>query len=116
MLHLFLLQGLRKTPFYSYHLATRSICAKRVDFRMASSTIQASAERLEELSTYLSEIRSKVTSAAAPGSQPLLIAVSKYKPSSDIAACFEHGQRDFGENYVQELVDKAKEVCKSCFV
>lgn len=38
------------------------------------------------------------------------MAVSKYKPSSDILACYEQGQRDFGENYVQELVDKAKQV------
>ena len=42
---------------------------------------------------------------------PVLVAVSKYKPCSDILACYEHEQRDFGENYVQELVDKAKEVC-----
>jgi len=39
-----------------------------------------------------------------------LVAVSKYKPSADILVCYEDGQRDFGENYVQELVDKAKEL------
>jgi len=36
-----------------------------------------------------------------------LVAVSKTKPVEDIAALYEAGQRDFGENYVQELVDKA---------
>ena len=36
-----------------------------------------------------------------------LIAVSKTKPIEDIIALYELGQRDFGENYVQELVDKA---------
>jgi pyridoxal phosphate enzyme (YggS family) len=36
-----------------------------------------------------------------------LIAVSKTKPNEDIIALYELGQRDFGENYVQELVDKA---------
>lgn len=41
---------------------------------------------------------------------PTLVAVSKYKPASDILACYEHGQRDFGENYVQELIDKSKVV------
>lgn len=41
---------------------------------------------------------------------PTLVAVSKYKPASDILACYELGHRDFGENYVQELTDKAKEV------
>ena len=35
-----------------------------------------------------------------------LIAVSKTKPVEDIQALYELGQRDFGENYVQELVDK----------
>jgi len=35
-----------------------------------------------------------------------LVAVSKTKPSEDIRALYDLGQRDFGENYVQELVDK----------
>ena len=36
-----------------------------------------------------------------------LVAVSKMKPVEDIQALYELGQRDFGENYVQELVEKA---------
>lgn len=35
-----------------------------------------------------------------------LVAVSKTKPNEDIQALYDLGQRDFGENYVQELVDK----------
>ncbi len=35
-----------------------------------------------------------------------LIAVSKTKPNEDIQALYNAGQRDFGENYVQELTDK----------
>ena len=35
-----------------------------------------------------------------------LIAVSKIKPIQDIQAMYNLGQRDFGENYVQEIVDK----------
>lgn len=35
-----------------------------------------------------------------------LVAVSKTKPVEDIRELYELGQRDFGENYVQELVDK----------
>ncbi len=35
-----------------------------------------------------------------------LVAVSKTKPVDDILQLYELGQRDFGENYVQELVDK----------
>ncbi len=38
--------------------------------------------------------------------QVQLVAVSKTKPIEDILALYNLGQRDFGENYVQELVDK----------
>ncbi len=35
-----------------------------------------------------------------------LVAVSKLKPNEDILALYNLGQRDFGENYVQELMAK----------
>src|SRR5580692_4333892 len=35
-----------------------------------------------------------------------LVAVSKTKPVEDIQALYDLGQRDFGENYVQELLGK----------
>ena len=38
--------------------------------------------------------------------QVTLVAVSKTKPVEDIQALYDFGQRDFGENYVQELVEK----------
>src|ERR1700751_366412 len=36
-----------------------------------------------------------------------LVAVSKTKSAEDIMELYNLGHRDFGENYVQELVDKA---------
>lgn len=39
-----------------------------------------------------------------------LVAVSKTKPAADIQELYNLGQRDFGENYVQELVDKQAEL------
>lgn len=51
-------------------------------------------DKFKELSSELAE--KKVT----------LIAVSKTKPVEDIKVLYDLGQRDFGENYVQELVDK----------
>jgi pyridoxal phosphate enzyme (YggS family) len=39
-----------------------------------------------------------------------LVAVSKTKPSEDIRTLYHLGQRDFGENYVQELVGKQPEL------
>lgn len=38
--------------------------------------------------------------------QVTLVAVSKTKPVSDIKELYDLGHRDFGENYVQELVEK----------
>ncbi len=35
-----------------------------------------------------------------------VVAVSKTKPAEDILALYELGQRDFGENYVQEMKEK----------
>lgn len=40
---------------------------------------------------------------------PCLVAVSKTKPIESILEAYEHGQRDFGENYVQELFEKAED-------
>jgi PLP dependent protein len=51
---------------------------------------------LEAYHALLQEISGKVT----------LVAVSKTKPVEDIIELYEAGHRDFGENYVQELVAK----------
>ncbi|MEY4886486.1 MAG: hypothetical protein RL151_1795 [Bacteroidota bacterium] len=49
--------------------------------------------------------------SARLGSQHVtLVAVSKTKPSTDIQTLYDLGQRDFGENYVQELVGKQAEL------
>ena len=45
----------------------------------------------------LNELKSKSAS---------LVAVSKIQAVEDIKKMYDLGQRDFGENYVQELVDK----------
>jgi len=39
-----------------------------------------------------------------------LVAVSKTKPVKDITVLYDLGHRDFGENYVQELVDKQSQM------
>ena len=44
------------------------------------------------------------------GHQVTLVAVSKTIPATDILELYQLGQRDFGENYVQELVDKAAQL------
>lgn len=42
----------------------------------------------------------------------VLVAVSKTKPVADILELYDLGQRDFGENYVQELKDKYEQLPK----
>jgi hypothetical protein len=76
-------------------------------------SMSASIERSAEVSESLAEIKSRVQAVSLPSTPfpPTLVAVSKYKPASDILTCYEDGQLDFGENYVQELVEKAGAVC-----
>jgi PLP dependent protein len=49
-------------------------------------------------------------SAISVGQRPILVAVSKTKPTADIRQAFAAGQRHFGENYVQEAVQKVAEL------
>lgn len=51
-------------------------------------------------------------SAALQEKGVTLVAVSKTKPVEDILELYELGQRDFGENYVQELVTKYEQLPK----
>jgi pyridoxal phosphate enzyme (YggS family) len=62
----------------------------------------------------LARVKDRILRAAtAVGREPAsvrLVAVSKTKPAAAVRAAYEAGQRDFGENYAQELVDKAAEL------
>ena len=69
--------------------------------------MQTIAERLE---TAHAEIASATAKSHRPSNSVKLLAVSKTKPVSDIIAAYEAGQRLFGENYVQEGVDKVQEL------
>ena len=58
----------------------------------------------------ISQIRSRLSKATDAANRELdsvkLIAVSKTKPANAIKAIYDTGQRDFGENYVSEAVEK----------
>ncbi|KAF8805423.1 proline synthetase associated protein [Phlegmacium glaucopus] len=75
-----------------------------------ATTENASQERTTELLASLAEIRSRVEASSLPTTSPTLVAVSKLKPASNILACYNAGQLDFGENYVQELEEKAQKL------
>ncbi len=57
------------------------------------------------------EIRERVRAAAgARADEITLVAVSKKQPVEAIQTLYELGHRDFGENYAQELAEKAEEL------
>jgi hypothetical protein len=62
----------------------------------------------------LAQVQARIADAAArAGRDPnsiRLVAVSKRQPVEAIRDAYAAGQRDFGENYVQELMLKAKEL------
>lgn len=67
---------------------------------------------MNDIAHNLAQVRAKISAAAtACGRAPeeiTLLAVSKTKPASAVAEAFEAGHRAFGENYVQEGVDKIR--------
>lgn len=67
---------------------------------------------MNDIAHNLAQVRDKISSAAkrcgrAP-EEVTLLAVSKTKPASAIAEAITAGQRAFGENYVQEGVEKIR--------
>jgi PLP dependent protein len=64
------------------------------------------SERLQSFSDRIS---------ALGGRRPVtLVAVSKMQPSDSIRDLYRAGQRDFGENYVQELLEKEARLRADC--
>lgn len=61
------------------------------------------AERLTSAYARIAEAAHK---AQRNSNDITLLAVSKTKPATDIMAAYDQGQRQFGESYVQEAVDK----------
>ena len=66
----------------------------------------------------LHTIHDRITAACVAGLRDAgsvqLLAVSKTKPLLDIEAAYDAGQRQFGENYVQEAIDKIQALQSRC--
>jgi pyridoxal phosphate enzyme (YggS family) len=69
---------------------------------------------MQNMEKNLNDIHARIAAAArAAGRDPgsiLLLAVSKKKPASDIRQAYGLGQRDFGENYLQEALQKIQQL------
>jgi len=64
----------------------------------------------ESLTSARKRLRKALDKAERPADAARLIAVSKTKPATMIRAAWELGQREFGENYVQEALEKQVEL------
>lgn len=64
-----------------------------------------------EIAARLADVRRRIEEAAAKAGRPggvRLLAVSKTKTPEAVRAAYAAGQREFGENYAQELAQKAE--------
>jgi pyridoxal phosphate enzyme (YggS family) len=70
--------------------------------------------RAADIASRLREVQQQIAEAEARAGRPpgsaRLIAVSKKMPADDVRAALAAGQRDFGENYANELRDKRAEL------
>jgi PLP dependent protein len=73
---------------------------------------------MNRIAANLQEIRARMAQACeAAGRRPgdvLLLAVSKTFAAADVARAVAAGQRHFGENYVQEAVQKMHDLAQAC--
>ncbi|GAA5795546.1 hypothetical protein HPULCUR_000905 [Helicostylum pulchrum] len=68
-----------------------------------------STEREQQVIANLTKVRKEVEELKGSNTARL-VAVSKYMPAEDIEYAAKTGQTHFGENYVQELVEKSKKL------
>ena len=61
---------------------------------------------VESLENARNRLRTALTNAGRDPASAHLLAVSKTQPAASVRQAFEAGQREFGENYVQEALDK----------
>lgn len=68
---------------------------------------------LQQLQSVHDKIAAAAVAAQRSATDVQLLAVSKTKPIADILMAYSAGQRQFGENYVQEAIDKIQTLASS---
>ncbi|KAF6032541.1 hypothetical protein EB796_009142 [Bugula neritina] len=83
--------------------------------------VMSTASSNSNLVENLSSVKDRVASSAAKRTSkdnltllPRLVCVGKTKPASDIQLVYDAGQRHFGENYVNEIVEKSHDLQETC--
>ncbi|RUO19989.1 YggS family pyridoxal phosphate-dependent enzyme [Aliidiomarina iranensis] len=77
---------------------------------MPRSTELSSSALHAHFATVMQQIQDAAKAANRDPDSIALLAVSKTKPASAIAELYRAGQRQFGENYVQEAIEKIQEL------
>lgn len=77
---------------------------------MASSLVGGSAASLKAV---LDRVQQAADRSNRNVKEIRVVAASKTKPVSVLRQVYDAGHRFFGENYVQEIIDKAPQVCLS---
>jgi len=77
---------------------------------MATETTQTTATLTANFARINDQIKQAANANKRDPSHIKLLAVSKTKPVSDIVVAYAYGHRDFGENYVQEAVEKIQQM------
>lgn len=83
--------------------ARRGLCSR---WTMESSIPGAISQVRQKIDQSFDKYK-QLPSCSCQPKQPRLVAVSKTKPVEALQEAYDAGQREFGENYVQELVQKS---------
>ncbi|XP_022086653.1 pyridoxal phosphate homeostasis protein-like [Acanthaster planci] len=92
------------------HRVFNAVMATEGEFGQIGRALQAVLQRTEAAW----QSRNERISQESPNLR--LVAVTKTKPKEMVLEAYKHGQKNFGENYVQELVEKSHdaEILKAC--
>ncbi|ORY33386.1 hypothetical protein BCR39DRAFT_463705 [Naematelia encephala] len=71
-----------------------------------AESLEYTPQRAQELKDNIEAVQREIQNARSTSCR--LVPISKLKPASDIKALYDAGQRHFGENYIQEMADKAR--------
>lgn len=81
--------------------------------RMATPSVIAECAAATALRSVLHRVRQAAERSGRTAEAVRVVAVGKTKPASLVRQLYDAGHRYFGENYAQELVDKAPQVDQS---
>ncbi|GKY92064.1 hypothetical protein MPSEU_000177900 [Mayamaea pseudoterrestris] len=110
----------RDTKVHHFRLANncqgrsiRTVMSLSSDKSMSDAETSEQDETVSRIVNNLENVRNRIQAVCAQSDRSVdsvrLVAVSKTQPFESLLAAYQHGnQRVFGENYVQELLDKVQ--------